>query len=86
MALLKDNDKKGKDSRASNRRRRCLSGSSERPDRCPRSPPKERQESNGNKEIQEGSPTNNIIVGSDKLRMAETWENIPTVSSEVGEI
>ena len=37
-------------------------------------------------EIQEGSPTNNIVVGNCRLRRAERWENIPRVFSEVGEI
>ena len=37
-------------------------------------------------EIQEGSPTINILVGNYRLRRAERWENIPRVSSEVGEI
>ena len=36
-----------------------------------------------NKEIQEGSPTNNIIVGNYRLRRAERWENVSRVSSEV---
>ena len=44
------------------------------------------EESKENKEVQEGSPPNNIIVGKYRLRMAERWENIPSVSSEVGEI
>ena len=47
---------------------------------------KKRPESKEIKEIQEGSPTNNIIVGNHRLRRAERWENIPRVSSEVGEI
>ena len=34
---------------------------------------------------QESSPTNNILVGNDRLR-ADKWENILRVSSEVGEI
>ena len=38
------------------------------------------------KEIQEGSPANNINVGNYKLRRAERWEKIPKMSSEVGEI
>ena len=37
-------------------------------------------------ETLEGSPTNNVIVGSYRLRRAERWDNIPRVSSEVGEI
>ena len=47
---------------------------------------KKRPESKEIKEIQEGSPTNNIIVGNHRLRRAERWENIPRVSSKVGEI
>ena len=47
---------------------------------------KERQESKKSKEFQEGSPTDNIIVGNFRLRRAERWENIPRVSSEVAEI
>ena len=43
MVLLQHNTKKEKCSPASNRRRRCSSGSSERPDRCQRSPPRKRQ-------------------------------------------
>ena len=38
------------------------------------------------KEIQEGSPTRNFIVGNNKLRTTERWENTPRMSSEVGEI
>ena len=36
------------------------------------------------KEIPEGSPTKNIVVGncSYRLRRADRWENIPKVSSE----
>ena len=37
-------------------------------------------------ETQEGSPTNNILVGKYRLRRAEMWQNIPRVSSDVGEI
>ena len=37
------------------------------------------------KKNQEGSPTNNILDGNYRLRRAERWENIPTVSSDVGE-
>ena len=47
---------------------------------------KRRRESKESKEIQERSPTANIIVGNYRLRRAERWENIPRVSSEVGEI
>ena len=38
------------------------------------------------KYIQEGSPTNNILVGNFRLRRAERWENMPRVSSKVDEI
>ena len=38
------------------------------------------------KEIQEGSPTNNILVGNYSLRRTERWENTRRVSSEVGDI
>ena len=34
------------------------------------------------KGIQECSPTNNILVGNYRLRRAERWENMPTVSSD----
>ena len=43
---------------------------------------KNREESKESKEIQEGSPTNNILVGNCRLRRAESWENMPRVSSE----
>ena len=38
------------------------------------------------KEIQEGSPTYDIIVGNYRLRRAERCENMPRVPSEVDEI
>ena len=34
------------------------------------------------KEIQEGSPTINFLVGNDGLRTAERWEDMPSMSSE----
>ena len=39
-----------------------------------------------NKEIQEASPTNDIIVGNYRPRRPERWERIPTMFSEVCEI
>ena len=46
----------------------------------------DRQESQESKEVQEGSPTNNILVGDYRVGRAERWEYIRRVSSEVGEI
>ena len=37
-------------------------------------------------ELQEGYPTNNFLVGNYRPRRAERWENMPSMSSEVGEI
>lgn len=47
---------------------------------------KEREESNESQGIQEGSPTNTILLGNYRLRKAGRWENVPRVSCEVGEI
>ena len=38
------------------------------------------------KELREGSPTNNFLVGTYGLRRAESWEDMPSMSSEVGKI
>ena len=38
------------------------------------------------KELREGSPTNNFLVGNYGLRRAERWEDMPSVSPEMGEI
>ena len=38
------------------------------------------------KEIEEGSPVNNVVVSNYRLRRAERWKNIPRLSAEVGEI
>ena len=38
------------------------------------------------KEIQEGSPANPILVGNYRLGRVEKWENMPMISSEVGEM
>ena len=46
----------------------------------------DRQESQESKEVQEGSPTNNILVGDYRVGRAERWEYIRRVSSEVGDI
>ena len=37
------------------------------------------------KEIQEGSPTNNFLVGNYGLSRAERWEDMPSMSSEAGD-
>ena len=37
-------------------------------------------------ENQKGSRKNDITVGNNRLRRAERWENMPSMSSEVGEI
>ena len=38
------------------------------------------------KEPREGSPTNDLLVGNYGLRRAERWDDMPSMSSEVGEI
>ena len=38
------------------------------------------------KELWEGSPTPNFLVGNYGLRRAERWDDMPSMSSEVGEI
>ena len=38
------------------------------------------------KELREGSPTKIFLVGNDRLRRTERWVDIPSMSSEVGEI
>ena len=38
------------------------------------------------KELREGSPTTNFLVGNYGLRRAERWEDTPSMSSEVGEV
>ena len=38
------------------------------------------------KELREGSPTNNFPVGNYGLRRASRWDDMPSMSSEVGEI
>ena len=42
---------------------------------------KERRRGKRSKEIQEGSPTNNFLVGNYGLRRAERWEDKPSMSS-----
>ena len=36
--------------------------------------------------LKEGFPTNNFLVGNYGLRRDERWEDMPSMSSEVGEI
>ena len=38
------------------------------------------------KELREGSPTNSFLVANCGLRRAERWKDMPSMSSEVGEI
>ena len=38
------------------------------------------------KELRKGSPQNNFLVDNYGLRSAEMWKEMPSVSSEVGEI
>ena len=38
------------------------------------------------KELRGGFPTNNLLVGNYWLRRAEIWEDMPSISSEMGEI
>ena len=38
------------------------------------------------KELREGSPTNDFLVGNYGLRRTERCEDMPSMSSEVGEI
>ena len=38
------------------------------------------------KELREGSPTPHFLVGNYGLRRAERWDDMPSMSSEVGEI
>ena len=47
---------------------------------------KERHKKQKSKELREGSPTNNFLVGNYGLRRAERWEDMPSMSSEMGEI
>ena len=42
--------------------------------------------SKDSKELREGSPAKNFLVGTYGLRRAERWEDMPSTSSEVGEI
>ena len=38
------------------------------------------------KELRGGSPTNSFLVGNYGLRRAERWDDMPSMSSEVGEV
>ena len=47
---------------------------------------KRTSKSKESKQVQEGAPTNNFLVGNYGLRRAERWKDMPSMSSEVGEI